>query len=139
MLKRLEKEGGTSFSSGTILGDIFQYSERQSSILENISMLTKYGEEESDKNLDEILGTSKPKLNMGILSTTIQFSAQTSSARLQAQIMHKLIKKSKDSLGAPKGRKVRIFMFVNLGQDIRRLQFVLFLSRWRIICYIYII
>ncbi|XP_041352994.1 dynein heavy chain 6, axonemal-like isoform X2 [Gigantopelta aegis] len=110
MLKRLEKEGGTSFNSGTILGDIFQYSERQSSILENISMLTKFGDDDNDKNMDEILGTSKPKLNTGILSTTIQFSAQTSSARLQAQIMHKLIKKSKDSLGAPKGRKVIVFV-----------------------------
>ncbi|ESO83512.1 hypothetical protein LOTGIDRAFT_133247 [Lottia gigantea] len=52
----------------------------------------------------------KPKIQSGLLSTTIQFSAQTSSARLQGHIMHKLIKKGKDALGAPKGRKVVVFV-----------------------------
>ncbi|XP_050405705.2 dynein axonemal heavy chain 6, partial [Patella vulgata] len=111
MLKRLQKEGGTTYKNGTILGEIFNYSEKHTSILDDISSLTRFGEEETEsKSLDVLLGTAKPKIQTGLLSTTIQFSAQTSSARLQAQIMHKLIKKGKDAMGAPKGRKVVVFV-----------------------------
>ena len=42
----------------------------------------------------------------GVISTMIQCSAQTSAKRLQAQIVLRLIKKSRTSLGAPKGRRV---------------------------------
>ncbi|XP_071080158.1 dynein axonemal heavy chain 6-like [Haliotis cracherodii] len=110
MLKRLEKDGGTSFKNGTILGSVFNYSEKNTSLLENISALTKFGDDDDGKSMDALLGTTKPKISTGILSTTVQFSAQTSSARLQAQIMHKLIKKGRESMGAPKGRKVIVFV-----------------------------
>lgn len=44
--------------------------------------------------------------SMGVLSTMAQCSAQTTSKRLEAQIMLKLVKKTKTSMGAPKGKKV---------------------------------
>ncbi|KAK3576323.1 hypothetical protein CHS0354_039732 [Potamilus streckersoni] len=110
MLKALGKDGGTSTKHGTILGDILNYSEKSSSLLENISSLTKWGNEDEGSNMDMILGTVRPKQSTGIISTMIQFSAQTSAARLQAQIVLKLIKKGKDTLGAPKGRKVVMFV-----------------------------
>ncbi|ELU16870.1 hypothetical protein CAPTEDRAFT_116653 [Capitella teleta] len=43
------------------------------------------------------------------LSTMLQFSAQTTSARTQVALTSKLIKKGRDSMGAPKGKKVLAF------------------------------
>ncbi|XP_059157269.1 dynein axonemal heavy chain 6-like [Physella acuta] len=109
MLKELEKEGGTSMEkSSSILGSVLQYSEKQSSLLENISSLTSFQPEAEDKTIDIFLGPKGKQV--GIISTMIQFSAQTNSKRLQAQIMLKLIKKSRTSMGAPKGRKVIVFV-----------------------------
>ncbi|CAL1542606.1 unnamed protein product [Lymnaea stagnalis] len=110
MLKELEKDGGTSMEkSSTILGSVLQYSENQYGILENISSLTNFqNEENEDKTMDILLG-SKSK-HIGLMSTMIQCSAQTTSKRLQAQIMLKLIKKSRTSMGAPKGRRVVVFV-----------------------------
>lgn len=105
-LKRLSKEGGTSLKTGTILGSILNYSDKGTSLLENIQNLTKWGQEEEEKiGMDVLLGT-KPKVSTGIISSMIQCSAQTTSARLQAQIKHNLIQKGRNTLGAPKGRKV---------------------------------
>ncbi|GFO34548.1 dynein heavy chain 1, axonemal, partial [Plakobranchus ocellatus] len=109
MLKQLEKDGGTSMDkTSTILGAVLQYSEKQSSLLENISSLTSFSHEGDDKTMDFVLG-AKSK-TAGVVSTTIQCSAQTTSKRLQAQILLKLIKKSRTSMGAPKGRKVFVFV-----------------------------
>ena len=107
-LKRLTKDGGTGTKSGTILGSIFNFSEKGASLLENISNLTKWGQEDEDKVGMDILMGSKPKTSTGIISSMIQFSAQTTSARLQAQIKHNLIQKGRNTLGAPKGRKVML-------------------------------
>lgn len=109
MLKEIEKENGTSYKSGTVLGSIFNYSEKQSSLLENISSLTNFGQESQDRSIDHLLGTDKTRPIVGMLSTIVQMSAQTSSHRLQSQIKLKLIKKGRDTLGAPKGRKVIMF------------------------------
>ncbi|KAH3851244.1 hypothetical protein DPMN_093724, partial [Dreissena polymorpha] len=109
-LKRLCKEGGTAIKQGTILGSIFNYSDKGASLLENISSLTKWGQEEEDRGgMDVLLGT-KPRATTGVISSMIQFSAQTTSARLQAQIKHNLIQKGRNTLGAPKGRKVLLFV-----------------------------
>ncbi|XP_035825271.1 dynein heavy chain 6, axonemal [Aplysia californica] len=109
MLKELERDGGTSMEkTSTILGAVLQYSEKQSTLLENISSLTSFQADDDDKTMDLLLG-AKGRL-AGIVSTMIQCSAQTTSKRLQAQIMLKLIKKSRTSMGAPKGRKVIVFV-----------------------------
>ncbi|KAL8598268.1 hypothetical protein ACOMHN_035218 [Nucella lapillus] len=92
MLKELEKEGGTSYRSGTVLGTVMNYSEKQSSLLENISSLTSLGHGHSEMMGDVLM------------------SAQTSSQRLQSQIKLRLIKKGRDSMGAPKGRRVVVFV-----------------------------
>ena len=106
MLKELEKEGGTSYKSGTIMGTVFNYSEKQSSLLENISSLTSFGQGTQDQGMDVMLGTDKSRVAVGLVSTMVQMSAQTSAHRLQSQIKLKLIKKGRDSMGAPKGRRV---------------------------------
>ena len=57
MLKELEKEGGTSMEkTSTALGCVMQYSEKQSSLLENISSLTSFNNDDEDKTLDLLLG-----------------------------------------------------------------------------------
>ncbi|KAK7488391.1 hypothetical protein BaRGS_00020365, partial [Batillaria attramentaria] len=73
MLKELEKEGGTSYKAHTVLGTVFNYSEKQSSLLENISSLTSFGHDSHDH--------------------------QTETDQ-----------EGPDSLGAPKGRKVIVFV-----------------------------
>ena len=112
-LKRLSKDGGTSLKTGTILGSILNYSDKGASLLENISSLTKWGhDDDEDKVGMDILLGAKPKTSTGIMSSMIQFSAQTTSARLQAQIKHNLIQKGRNTLGAPKGRKVRMLLLI---------------------------
>ena len=61
-----------------------------------------------ERGLDLMLGGPRGRQAPGILSSQLQFSAQTSAARTQQAIIHRLIKKSRDTLGAPKGKKVKI-------------------------------
>ena len=51
-------------------------------------------------------GLTRQKPSSGVLSCILQCSAQTSAKRTQQALIQKLIKKSRDTLGAPKGRKV---------------------------------
>lgn len=43
----------------------------------------------------------------GMVSTTLQLSAQTSASRVQAQIEHKLVKRGRETLAGPRGKKVK--------------------------------
>ena len=52
----------------------------------------------------------KQKPTPGLLSSVVQFSAQTSAARTQLALTHRLIKKGRDTLGAPKGKRVVVFV-----------------------------
>ena len=57
MLRELEREGGTSTEkTSTILGSVLQFSEKQSSLLENISSLTSFQADDDDKGMDLLLG-----------------------------------------------------------------------------------
>ena len=56
--------------------------------------------------MDLLLGTTKVKHGSGIISSVLQFSAQTTSHRTQLALTQKLIKKGRDTMGAPKGKKV---------------------------------
>ena len=57
MLKQLEKDGGASMEkTSTILGAVLQYSEKQSSLLENISSLTSFHQDDDNKTMDFVLG-----------------------------------------------------------------------------------
>ena len=42
----------------------------------------------------------------GLVSTTLQLSAQTTPARVRTQIEHRLMKRGKDTLVGPRGKKV---------------------------------
>ena len=116
LLKELERDGGTGFKAGSVLGTVLNYSEKQSSLLENISSLTSLGPQGGgERGVDVLLGGAERGrggpggpggAGAGLVSTMVQMSAQTSAHRLQAQIKLRLIKKGRDSMGAPKGRRV---------------------------------
>ncbi|CAH1791320.1 unnamed protein product [Owenia fusiformis] len=112
LLSKLCKENGTSLKQGTILGNVLNYMDKNKAIMENISSLAKFAQADDDdaSNIDLLMGAAKTKHQTGIVSTMLQFSAQTAAIRLQLQLTLKLIKKGKDVLGAPKGKKVLIFL-----------------------------
>ncbi|XP_022090728.1 dynein heavy chain 6, axonemal-like isoform X2 [Acanthaster planci] len=119
MLKLLSKEKGATTQLGTILGDVFHYSERGTNILSNISALTAgiLGEDDGDSGLgvadtmDLTFITGQVRRpTSGMVATTLQLSAQTTAARVRAQIEHKLIKKGRDTMVGPRGKKVLVFV-----------------------------
>eukprot|EP00058_Branchiostoma_floridae_P021107 XP_002606597.1 hypothetical protein BRAFLDRAFT_120109 [Branchiostoma floridae] len=128
MLSRLTKDGGTATKGSTILGSIFHFAERSSSILENISSLTSgfLGDKQDSGSMSDMVpstagstvevlsigsqGVLRPKVGVGVIASTFQFSAQTSAARTQHQITNKLIKKGRDAVGGPRGKKVLVFI-----------------------------
>ncbi|XP_038073413.1 dynein heavy chain 6, axonemal-like isoform X3 [Patiria miniata] len=121
MLKLLSKEKGATTQLGTILGDVFHYSERGTNILSNISALTAgiLGDDDADSgigvadtmDLTFITGQVRRATGTsGMVTTTLQLSAQTTAARVRAQIEHKLIKKGRDTMVGPRGKKVLVFV-----------------------------
>lgn len=52
------------------------------------------------------MGTTKTKQPAGVISSILQLSAQTTADRTMLALSHRLIKKGRDTLGAPKGKKV---------------------------------
>ncbi len=51
MLKKLGKDGGTSYKSGTILGSIFNFTDKNQALLDNISSLTNLSKDSGGENL----------------------------------------------------------------------------------------
>ncbi|XP_028903273.1 dynein heavy chain 14, axonemal isoform X3 [Ornithorhynchus anatinus] len=129
MLKKLETQGGLHVKSGTLLGDIFYHSEtKKTSSLKQISSLVPEIHSDLRKPLLPSTGISgkavksvhmeyatdngmsSSRKNMGVIVTTVQFGSQTTAAKTQASILKNLIRKSKDTHGAPKNKKVIVFI-----------------------------
>ena len=55
-----------------------------------------------------LFGSQKAKPAPGVLSSVIQFSAQTSIQRTCTQVIQRLVRKGKDNMVGPRGRKVRM-------------------------------
>ncbi|KYO43526.1 hypothetical protein Y1Q_0013563 [Alligator mississippiensis] len=128
MLERLQKKGGLSVTSGTILGDVFLHSEtKRASLLKNTSRITSDIHRGAWRKTWASIGDSAFKLikrpysatgnitlssesNQVVIVTKIQFGAHTSAAQTQTWILQKLILKSKDVLGAPKSKQVLVFI-----------------------------
>ncbi|XP_033124826.1 dynein heavy chain 6, axonemal-like [Anneissia japonica] len=119
VLKRLARSRGASTEHGTILGEVLQYSERGTSVLSNIASLTsgflgdddfQTGEVQLKSMLEMGVGGPSREMAEAIVSTTLQLSAQTKADRIQAQIQHKLIKKGKNMMVAPRGKRLIVFV-----------------------------
>uniref|UniRef100_A0A8C5PZV6 AAA+ ATPase domain-containing protein n=1 Tax=Leptobrachium leishanense TaxID=445787 RepID=A0A8C5PZV6_9ANUR len=127
LLRKLQEPGGLSVNTGTMLGDIFLYNEsRKLSLLQNITSLTTISGTENDfaavpEDLDRSLAGPTPdvlssaaerkslRTNQLIVST-VQLGAHTSAARIQCQILNKLVKRGRDTLRAPRSKKVAVFI-----------------------------
>ena len=53
-----------------------------------------------------LFGNQKSKTSPGVLSSIIQFSAQTTIQRTCTQVIQRLVRKGKDNMVGPRGRKV---------------------------------
>ncbi|XP_063298016.1 dynein axonemal heavy chain 14 [Pelobates fuscus] len=113
LLRKLQEPGGLSVNTGTILGDIFLFNEsRKISLLQNITSLTNISGTENYSALapnDLASGQKSHRTNQLIVST-VQLGANTSTATVQGQILNKLTKRGRDTLGAPKSKKVAVFI-----------------------------
>ncbi|XP_038617180.1 dynein heavy chain 14, axonemal [Tachyglossus aculeatus] len=128
MLKKLETQGGLHVKSGTLLGDIFYHNESKKTSLKQISSLMPETHSDHRKPLLPSAGISEKvvksshmaiatdyavsssRKNTGVIVTTVQFGSRTTAAKTQASILKNLIRKSKDTHGAPKNKKVIVFI-----------------------------
>ncbi|XP_044147930.1 LOW QUALITY PROTEIN: dynein axonemal heavy chain 14 [Bufo gargarizans] len=125
MLEKLQKPGGLSVKAGTVLGDIFLFNEsRKISLLQNISTLTSVSRDDEDSALSvddtSLTGMIKDghtsegepgsRRMKQLLVSSVQLGPHTSAARIQGQILSKLVKKGRDTLGAPRSKQVAIFI-----------------------------
>ncbi|CAH2255707.1 dynein heavy chain 14, axonemal [Pelobates cultripes] len=125
LLRKLQEPGGLSVNTGTILGDIFLFNEsRKISLLQNITSLTNISGTENysalaPNDLDSSFASShcdfhtsgqKSHRTNQLIVSTVQLGANTSAANIQSQILNKLTKRGRDTLGAPKSKKVAVFI-----------------------------
>ncbi|KAM4770854.1 dynein axonemal heavy chain 14 [Rhinophrynus dorsalis] len=118
MLQKIQKPGGLSVKAGTVLGDIFLFNEsRKISLLQTITSLTadSLSDDRSvlpTEDLDGWMSASEQESRRSsqLIVSTVQLGAHTSAARIQGQILNKLMKKGRDTLGAPKHKKVAVFI-----------------------------
>ncbi|XP_068088957.1 dynein axonemal heavy chain 14 isoform X3 [Hyperolius riggenbachi] len=125
MLERLQKPGGLAAKAGTVLGDVFLFNEsRTVSLLQNITAITSVSGEDGDAALsaEEIEGSIAGVLSEGRMSasdyrkqsqlivSTVQLGPHTIPGRIQGQILGKLVKRGRDTLGAPRSKQLAVFM-----------------------------
>nr|XP_018672447.1 dynein heavy chain 6, axonemal-like [Ciona intestinalis] len=113
ILSKLKAVGGSGTDAGTILGDVFRYNEKTSAILQNIANLGILNQSEAPIDISDTIGqpVAASKAQTGdLLINTIQFSALTQPSQCQAQMLNKLVKRSRDSVGPPRGKKCIAFV-----------------------------
>jgi dynein heavy chain len=103
MLKKLGIHG-FQIKSHSILGEVFNYSEKEKhSVTNNMnSLMTE----------DSEVGNRRFKVDdqQGVLSNKIQFSAQTSSNKFISTFVSRLFKKGPNTMGAPKNKTIVTFI-----------------------------
>ncbi|XP_049633509.1 dynein axonemal heavy chain 14 [Suncus etruscus] len=113
MLERLQESGAFSVEYGSILGDVLLYNEtKKESLKRNLSILVS-----ESKKIENKGRTSLPKIdeslyshNEGIITSKINFNINMTAAKTKELILKKLIKRTKDTLGAPNSNKLVIFI-----------------------------
>ncbi|XP_042781926.1 dynein axonemal heavy chain 14 isoform X4 [Panthera leo] len=120
MLERLEGPGAFDVKYGSILGEVLLYNEiKKSSLKQNISILLSESHKTGSASLDGKT-IKKPEVkteesslkdnNKGIIVSTINFSISMTAAKAKEMILKKLVRRTKDSLGAPKSNQIVIFI-----------------------------
>eukprot|EP00063_Salmo_salar_P092130 XP_014066965.1 PREDICTED: dynein heavy chain 14, axonemal isoform X3 [Salmo salar] len=128
ILKKLQEDGGEMVNQGTILGQVFLHNQaKTASLLEDVNLLTAVFGGDADKStgddslsgllssmpfgvLRRMRSPSHTSESSGILTCTLQCTARTTTAYIQAHMLQNLVKKGKNNLGAPKNKSVLVFV-----------------------------
>ncbi|PNJ39368.1 DNAH14 isoform 1 [Pongo abelii] len=121
MLEKIEGPGAFDIKHGSILGDTLLYSEikKSSSLKQNITILipethkTATGSSDNPTKKPEVRTDKKLLKNndhKGVVVSTINFSTNITAAKTKEMILKKLIRRTKDTLGAPKNNRILIFI-----------------------------
>nr|XP_023488506.1 dynein heavy chain 14, axonemal isoform X2 [Equus caballus] len=119
ILEKLEGAGAFNVKHGSILGEVLLYHEiKKSSLKQNISILLSETHKTATGSQDKT--TKKPEVRTeessfkngykGVTVSTINFSVSMTAAKAKEMILKKLVRRSKDTLGAPKNNKIVIFI-----------------------------
>ncbi|XP_030743682.1 dynein axonemal heavy chain 14 [Echinops telfairi] len=120
MLEKLEGPGAFDINYESTLGEVLLYNEikRSSSLKQNISILFSETRKSATGNSDMTMKKSEVRtsevscknINKGIIVSRINFSINITTAKAKEMILKKLIRRSKDTLGAPKNNRIVIFI-----------------------------
>ncbi|XP_073755948.1 dynein axonemal heavy chain 14 isoform X3 [Callorhinus ursinus] len=119
MLQKLEGPGALDVKYGSILGEVLLYNEiKKSSLKQNISILLSETHKTATGSRDKPI--KKPAVRMdesslksdkkGIIVSTINFSVNITAAKAKEMILKKLVRRTKDTLGAPKNSRIVLFI-----------------------------
>nr|XP_031294136.1 dynein heavy chain 14, axonemal [Camelus dromedarius] len=120
MLEKLEGSGAFDVKYGSILGEVLLYNEIKKSrfLKQNISILLSETNKTATGSLDKI--TKKPAVktdessfknnNKGIIISSINFNISTTAAKAKEMILKKLVRRTKDTLGAPESSRIVAFI-----------------------------
>uniref|UniRef100_A0A8D1KDL7 Dynein axonemal heavy chain 14 n=1 Tax=Sus scrofa TaxID=9823 RepID=A0A8D1KDL7_PIG len=107
MLEKLESSGAFDVKYGSILGEVLLYNEiKKSSLKQNVSILLS----KPPKTASGTVGISFKDNNKGIVVSAINFNIGTTAAKTKEMILKKLVRRTKDTLGAPKSNRIVIFI-----------------------------
>uniref|UniRef100_A0A8D1UZT8 AAA+ ATPase domain-containing protein n=1 Tax=Sus scrofa TaxID=9823 RepID=A0A8D1UZT8_PIG len=98
MLEKLESSGAFDVKYGSILGEVLLYNEIKKSRLYILN--SKF----------DLPGKNKVYNNKGIVVSAINFNIGTTAAKTKEMILKKLVRRTKDTLGAPKSNRIVIFI-----------------------------
>ncbi|XP_077659064.1 dynein axonemal heavy chain 14 [Urocitellus parryii] len=115
MLEKLENSGAFDIKYGSILGDVLLHNEIKKSrfLKQNISVLFTETHKISSRKHDNTtkkLYDKTDESHKGIIVSAINFSTNMTVAKMKEMILKKLVRKNKDTLGAPKNSRIIIFI-----------------------------
>uniref|UniRef100_G1MBG8 Dynein axonemal heavy chain 14 n=1 Tax=Ailuropoda melanoleuca TaxID=9646 RepID=G1MBG8_AILME len=120
MLEKLEGPGALDVKYGSILGEVLLYNEikKSSSLKQNISILlsethkTATGSQEKPIKKPAVRTDESSLKNdkKGIIVSAINFSISITAAKVKEMILKKLVRRTKDTLGAPKNSRIVLFI-----------------------------
>uniref|UniRef100_A0A8D2C9B8 Dynein axonemal heavy chain 14 n=1 Tax=Sus scrofa TaxID=9823 RepID=A0A8D2C9B8_PIG len=115
MLEKLESSGAFDVKYGSILGEVLLYNEiKKSSLKQNVSILLSKPPKTASGTVGMPKATSDESSfkdnNKGIVVSAINFNIGTTAAKTKEMILKKLVRRTKDTLGAPKSNRIVIFI-----------------------------
>ncbi|KAG8519328.1 Dynein heavy chain 2, axonemal, partial [Galemys pyrenaicus] len=120
MLEKLEDFGTFDVKYGSTLGEVLLYDEiKNTSLKQNLSILISETPKSEDpvgiidetRNSGVKIDKSSSRLDIkGIVVSAINFSINTTAAKAKEMILKKLVRRTKDTLGAPKNKRTVIFI-----------------------------